>query len=175
MVIIMNDLYIYAHMNIVESLIQLNNLELAVSLAKRGNLPGAEQLVSLILVVKLWRIQCLIIWIPGWNHGDYDLWKYDSFHLISLKILCNRAIMGMLGSPICSSVCIWRHGLPCSFILLLKRVHVWIGIDMEILVGMIRTNLLCEENKLHGFPCNLRLYNDSKSCLHKQSIKKQLN
>ena len=26
--------------------LQLNNLELAVNLAKRGNLPGAEQLVS---------------------------------------------------------------------------------------------------------------------------------
>lgn len=29
--------------------LQLNNLELAVNLAKRGNLPGAEQLVSLLL------------------------------------------------------------------------------------------------------------------------------
>lgn len=31
-------------------LLQLNNLELAVSLAKRGNLPGAENLVNLLFV-----------------------------------------------------------------------------------------------------------------------------
>lgn len=30
----------------VQILLQLNNLELAVNLAKRGNLPGAENLVS---------------------------------------------------------------------------------------------------------------------------------
>lgn len=33
--------------------LQLNNLELAVNLAKRGNLPGAEELVC------MWRIRCL--------------------------------------------------------------------------------------------------------------------
>lgn len=31
--------------------LQLNNLELAVNLAKRGNLPGAENLVNLTIIL----------------------------------------------------------------------------------------------------------------------------
>lgn len=39
---------LFLHILSVYHLPQLNNLELAVNLAKRGNLPGAENLVSLL-------------------------------------------------------------------------------------------------------------------------------
>lgn len=40
------------------NLLQLNNLELAVNLAKRGNLPGAENLVSICFseIVNLYKL-----------------------------------------------------------------------------------------------------------------------
>lgn len=40
-------------------IMQLNNLELAVNLAKRGNLPGAEELVTCLLYFSF-HVYCLI-------------------------------------------------------------------------------------------------------------------
>ena len=55
---------------------QLNNLELAVNLAKRANLPGAENLVSsitemiyvgaIMLAILSWQVAVLmLIWLPS--------------------------------------------------------------------------------------------------------------
>jgi hypothetical protein len=44
---------------------QLNNLELAVNLAKRANLPGAENLVSSITKIKMTYVDAVMLVVPG--------------------------------------------------------------------------------------------------------------
>ena len=45
---------------------QLNNLELAVNLAKRANLPGAENLVSSI--TKMAYVDVVMLMVLSWLH-----------------------------------------------------------------------------------------------------------
>lgn len=102
---------------------QLNNLELAVNLAKRGNLPGAENLVhrfyhsywwrkffsqlfrvkteSSLCCLLMWKVICcflLITFIAYWWVGTYPpaIWEYIRLSSVSKNYLLKPSIRKLL-------------------------------------------------------------------------------